>query len=204
MYSFIKGKLVDCQPTQAVVETGGIGYEIELSLRTYDHIKKEVEVKLFTKLIVREDAQILFGFHTQDDKMIFDKLLAVNGVGPNSARLILSSLTPFDIVHAVRMDNDLVFKAVKGIGPKTAKKIILDLKGKLSAFQMAESGHAGKVENMDLKGNTAYDEAFTALTTLGFNKSKIDKVLSGLSIELGEDAKLEEVVKTAIQRLTSG
>ncbi len=204
MYSFIKGKLVECQPTQAALETGGIGYEIEISLRTYEDIKNELEVKLFTQLIVREDAQILFGFHTYDDKKIFNKLLAVNGVGPNSARLILSTLTPSDIVHAVRTDNDLVFKAVKGIGPKTAKKIILDLKGKLSEFHLVDSATVEKGQNIRFKDNTAYDEAFTALTTLGFNKTKIDKVLSELKMDLGPEGKLEDIVKSAIQRLTTG
>jgi Holliday junction DNA helicase RuvA len=202
MYSYLTGKLTDIHPTQAVVETNGIGYEIEISLYTYEQIKPLQTVKLYTQLIVREDGHYLFGFFKKVDKEVFVKLISVSGIGPNTARLILSGMRAEEVVQAVQTENDIAFKKVKGVGPKTAKRIILDLKDKLTSIQVEGASESSSL--ISKQNNTVYDEALSALVTLGFKKAQVLRALSKIKADRNESDNLETVVKKTLQLLTGG
>ena len=203
MYAYIKGRLAEITPTTAVVETNGIGYALEISLKTFDKIREMKEVKLAVQLIVREDSHTLYGFETPLDKHLFNKLISVSGIGPNTARLIQSGMTGGEIFESVEMENDVAFKAVKGIGAKTAKRIILDLKGKMGTdLDIPTASVSGK--SMPIGGNMVYDEALTALIGLGFRRNQITTVLSAMKKELGSDVPVEDVIRRALQAMAAG
>ena len=203
MYSYISGKLDEVHPTMAVVDAGGIGYEIEISLHTFEAIKSKESVKLYTQLIVREDGHYLFGFVDRIEKKVFVKLISVSGIGPNTARLILSGMRASEVVQAIQTENDIAFKRVKGVGPKTAKRIILDLKDKLSSIDLP--GDSGQnVSQISIQDNTVYDEALSALVTLGFKKAQVMRSLNMIKKDQTESDNLETVVKKALQLLTGG
>lgn len=202
MYSFIEGKLASIAPTRAVVAAAGIGYEVEISLRTYEQIKELEELKLFVQLIVREDAHTLYGFRDEVEKHTFNKLISVSGIGPNTARLVLSSMTAADVVHAIREESDAAFKRVKGVGPKTAKRIILDLKDKMGDLQIAV--HPDKQEPIaSAVNNTAQDEALSALLALGFKKNQVTKAIDK-ALQDSPDGSVESIVKLALKAVTGG
>lgn len=202
MYSFITGKLVSIEPTRAVLAVGGIGYEIEISLRTFEVIKELEEATLYVQLIVREDSHTLFGFHQSVEKDLFNKLISVSGIGPNTGRLVLSSMTAAEVVQAIREESDVAFKRVKGVGPKTAKRIILDLRDKLAGLPIAElapnSSSASTPQN-----NTAKDEALSALVALGFKKSQVTKAVEK-ALHDSADGSVESLVKLALKAMTGG
>lgn len=170
MYNYFSGQLVEITPTFAVIECNGVGYHLNISLNTYMAIKDLSEVKLFTHFVVREDIQLLYGFFTKEECEVFKHLLTVSGIGPNTARVILSSLTGEEVVHAILGEEVAVFQQIKGIGGKTAQRVIIDLKDKI-----------GKVfEQTELKipsHNRVKNEALSALVLLGFNKSQVEKVI---------------------------
>lgn len=193
MYEFIKGEIQNLTPTSAVVEVGGFGYLVNISLQTYAKIGQERKVCLLLHPVIREDAHLLFGFFEEEEREIFRQLISVTGVGVNTARMMLSSLSSADIASAIETEDVTKLKGVKGIGLKTAQRIIVDLKGKVR-----EATLAGKLANVPV--NTTREEALAALVTLGFSKAAVEKVLDVLIGE-GFGSSVEELIKQSLKRL---
>jgi len=193
MYEFIRGAVTDINPASIVVEAGGVGYFINISLNTYSKINGKKEALLLIHQIVREDAHILYGFAEQRERELFRNLISVNGVGANTAIMMLSSLNPDELVTAVTSGNTDVLKAVKGIGAKTAQRIIIDLKDKFG--KIPETGQI-----LISADNTTKNESLSALVMLGFAKKDADKVVSKI-IREDPDATVESVIKRALKRL---
>ena len=193
MYEFIKGEIQTLTPATAVVETGGIGYSVNISLQTYAKIGQERKVCLLLHHVVREDAHLLFGFFDEEEREIFRQLISVSGVGVNTARMMLSSLTSTDIASAIEKEDVAKLKSVKGIGLKTAQRIILDLKGKVH-----EATLAGKLSSTPT--SAAKEEALSALITLGFSRAAVEKMLEALVGE-GFGSSVEELIKQSLKRL---
>lgn len=193
MYEYIKGELIEAAPTYAVVESGGIGYYINISVNTYSQISQAKEVLLFLHLIVREDAHLLYGFATKEERKMFRQLIAVSGIGANTAGVMLSSMTVNEIVGAIMTENVNAIKSVKGIGLKTAQRVIIELKDKV-----------GNVEAVEfISGNnsaTIKEEALAALVMLGFVKAQAAKVLDKI-IAGGGVTTVEQLIKLALKQL---
>jgi len=196
MYEYIHGKLAELAPAYAVVETGGVGYLLNISLQTYSEIEGRSEVKLYTHFIVREDAQLLFGFSTKAERELFRQLIGVSGVGGNTARMILSTYSPRELQSIIATENAVLLKNVKGLGLKTAQKIIVDLSGKLTALFDGEAQPLPAAA----AGSAVYDETTAALVMLGFSKAASDKVVRALLKER-PDLTVEESVREALKRL---
>lgn len=201
MYAFIKGKVVELTPTYVVLLTSGIGYFINISLNTYGKIKGTEEIKLFTHLVVREDDMQLYGFADEDERSVFRELISVSGVGVNTARIILSSLSITEIHDAITHEKVAVLQSVKGIGSKSAQRIILDLKDRLSKQQF--SG-----EILQTAHNTNREAALSGLIMLGFNKrlteKALDKIINSPDLIHGKDGNdltVEELIKEALKLL---
>ena len=193
MYEFLSGKLAEKNPTYVVVENNGIGYMINISLNTFSKIKDQNEAKLFTHFYVREDAQILYGFADETERELFRFLLSVSGVGASTARLILSSLTTEEVYEAITQGNAPVLQSVKGVGGKTAQRIIIDLRDKLTKAGI-------ELEKVDFSHNTIKDEALSGLLILGFNKTTADKAVSRI-LKQGSVDSVEELIKEALKIL---
>lgn len=192
MFEYIKGLLVEITPSNAIVEANGIGYNLNISINTYSKIHQQQEVLLYLHHVVREDAELLFAFADKVERDIFRLLIGVSGVGPNTARIMLSSLTPSEIAGAITTDNLTKIKGVKGIGLKTAQRIIVDLKDKVNA-----DGCSGELLSA---GSVARDESASALITLGFAKANVEKVVDAILKE-SPAATVEDIVKAALKRL---
>lgn len=164
MYEYIQGKLAELAPAYAVVETGGVGYLLHISLQTYSEIEGRSEVKLFTHFVVREDAQLFFGFSTKTERELFRQLISVSGVGGNTARMILSTYSPRELQSIITTENAVLLKNVKGLGLKTAQKIIVELSGKLAVLG-ADTADGAPCPAAD---GGSFDEALAALVMLGF------------------------------------
>jgi Holliday junction DNA helicase RuvA len=192
MFDFFEGKFVEITPSYIVVNCNGIGYKIEISLNSYTVFKDKSEGRVLAHLIVREDAHLLFGFESEKERQLFKYLISVNGVGANTARMILSSLNCDELIEAVVNENVSAIKSVKGIGIKTAQRIIIDLKDNLSKFEI--------VKSESVFSNKNREEALLALQTLGFNKPVIEKTLDKI---LKTDASLgvEELIRQALKVL---
>ena len=193
MYAFISGKLAEITPTYAIVDNQGIGYFINITVNTYSQIKNLKEVKLFTHLVVREDAQLLFGFAKENERVLFLMLITVSGVGANTARLILSSLTTEETYQAITTGNVGVLQSVKGIGGKTAQRIVIDLKDKLMKQDI-------QLEKIATTHNTLKDEALSGLLILGFNKNIAEKAMSKVLKQTEIDS-VEQLIKEALKIL---
>ncbi len=195
MIAFVKGRIALKTPTYLVVETGGIGYGIHISLNTYSQVEKSETVKLLTHFHVKEDSQTLYGFFDDLERDVFVKLISVSGIGPNTAIITLSSMTAEEVRSAIIGENVEAFKKVKGVGPKTAKRIILDLKEKMmkSAPETSLTVHPAN--------NTARDEALQALLALGFNKIATQKVLNKLLRERPDLSRAEDLIKETLKQL---
>jgi holliday junction DNA helicase RuvA len=193
MYEFIQGEIALLTPTQAVVEAGGVGYAIHISLNTYSSLNGISRAKVFTHLIVREDAHLLYGFATLAERELFRNLLSVNGVGAATALMMLSSLSPEEIASAITTENVNLLKSVKGIGLKTAQRIIIELKDK-----MGKVAAAGQI--LIPSDNTIQNEALSALVMLGFARKDADKVIAGILNEQ-PGLSIEIVIKHALKRL---
>lgn len=197
MINHIRGKIVDKNPARVVVETaGGVGYDINISLATFSSLPQEGEdVKLLTCFIVKEDAQILYGFAEEEERELFKLLLTVNGIGPNTARLILSSMSVGEVLNAIATENVKAIQSVKGIGAKTAQRVVLELKGKA---KKTDWGNVAK--NSSSYNNNKY-ESLSALIALGFPKagaeSALDKVIQAEGINLT----VEDLVKRSLKLL---
>lgn len=193
MYEFIRGNVVELSPANIVVEAGGVGYFINISINTYSQLNGKNQAKLMLHQVVREDAHILYGFSNSGERGLFRNLISVNGVGPSTAIMMLSSLSPDEIANAVTTENVNVLKSVKGIGAKTAQRIIIDLKDKLA--KIAEPGQIFNAPN-----NTIQNESLSALVMLGFAKKDVEKIVLKILQEQPE-ATVESVIKQALKRL---
>ncbi len=193
MYAFISGSLSEVTPTQVVLENQGIGYEINITLNTYSVIKDSPKAKLFTHLVVREDAHILYGFADENERKLFQHLITVSGVGANTARLILSSLTTEEAYNAITSGNVMILQSVKGIGAKTAQRIVIDLKDKLLKQDIT-------VEKVDVYHNTLKDEALSGLLILGFSKAMAEKALNKV-LKQSDINSVEGLIKEALKIL---
>lgn len=193
MYDFISGRVAQVSPTSVVIDNQGIGYIIHISLNTFEQIKNTQDVKLFVHLAVREDSHTLFGFSTIQERELFLKLLSVNGVGAATARMILSALSVEDATNAILSNNVGLLKSVKGIGPKAAQRIIVELQDKLNPIDMTITG--GKVSRDSLS------EASEALVALGYTRPNIQKVLLQLCKNSQESYSTEILIKKSLQLL---
>lgn len=194
MYEYISGRVESLTPASAVLEAGGIGYFLNISLQTFSQIGSRSEVRLYTHFVVREDAQLLYGFYSREERDIFRALIGVSGVGGNTARMILSSFTAGEVASVIATGQAEVLKSVKGLGIKTAQKIIVELRDKIGAAAAASApvatgGSAG-----------AFDEALSALTMLGFARQASEKVLRALLKE-SPSSSVEELVRLALKKL---
>jgi len=193
MYDFISGTVIEKTPTYVVFETAGIGYLIHISLNTYVKLAEQAQCRLYLHQIVREDALLLYGFLDKNEREVFRQLISVSGIGANTARLILSSLSPDEIGHAINEGNVAVLNSIKGIGTKTAQRIIVDLKGKITRKEELD-------QIFRTESNTIRDEALSALVNLGFTKNSVEKVIDQIQREK-KDLSLGELIKEALARL---
>ena len=193
MFAFITGKVTEKTPAYVIIDNNGIGYFINITLNTFTAIGEADSVKLHTHEQILEDAHNLFGFFSAKERDLFEMLISVSGVGCNTARLILSSLTVNEVCNAIANEDIGTIQSVKGIGGKTAQRIIIDLKDKLKKLDI-------ETEITDNSNNTIKSEALSALMILGFNKSATDKMLDKLMI-LMPDASVEQLIKEALRLL---
>lgn len=195
MYEYITGKLAEVAPAYAVVEAGGIGYFINISLQTFSAIEQSEKTTLYLHYIVREDAQILYGFATKAERELFRLLIGVSGVGGNTARMIQSTYSPSELRNIIGTGNATLLKNVKGLGLKTAQKIIVELSGKMVDLKV-DSG-SEKVTTID---NETFNEALSALVMLGFQKGASEKILKKLFKE-EPDLRVEDAIRMALKQL---
>ena len=193
MITQIRGKLVEKNPTYAVVDCNGVGYLLHISLNTFSSLPDQEAVLLYTHLLIREDAHTLFGFINKTEREVFRLLISVSGVGPSIARTMLSSMTSEEIQNAIATENVALIQSVKGIGLKTAQRVIVDLKDKiLKTFDIDELSINSS--------NTNKDEALSALDVLGFNRKQSEKVVSAVLKE-NQEASVEQIIKSALKNL---
>ena len=193
MYDYLRGEIAEIAPTYAVIDCGGVGYYVNISLNTYTAIQNLREAKLLVYEAIREDAYTLFGFRDKQEREMFELLISVSGVGPNTARMILSSLTVDDLMSVIASGNSGMLKSVKGIGAKTAQRIIVDLKDKVT-------GVGGAAAVAEQGNGEAYDEAVAALIMLGFTRAAVQKTVGKLLREQ-PTLKVEEIIKMALKLL---
>ena len=203
MIDYIKGELVELTPAQAIVEAYGVGYALNISLNTYEAIQGKQNVKLFVHEALvtggRDDSYTFFGFASRQERDLYRLLITVSGVGANTARMILSSASPSELCNAISTSNERVLKSVKGIGLKTAQRIIVDLKDKILSLGIAQEVSAGTAADSTIPVDVR-DEAVAALTMLGFSPAPTAKVVTAI---LTDDATLpvEQVVKLALKQI---
>jgi holliday junction DNA helicase RuvA len=191
MITHLKGRLIEKHATTIVVECNGIGYELKISLNTYSNLSSDESILIYTQFIVREDAQLLYGFATKEEREMFNYLISVSGIGPNTAMIMLSSMLPSEIAQAIIQEEVLKIQSIKGIGVKTAQRVIIDLKDKVAKMSL----HS---ENIFTEGNRNRFDALTALVSLGFDKKSIEKVLDKIST--GNES-VEQLIKEALRIL---
>lgn len=191
MIAHLNGKLVEKNPTSIVVECNGVGYLVNISLNTFSALGSTESVKVFTKLIVREDAQLLYGFATVDERTMFENLISVSGIGPNTAMIMLSSLLPEEVALAIQREDVKTIQSIKGIGAKTAQRVIVDLKDKMLKLNFSS-------DNIFVQNNTNRFDALTALVSLGFDKKLAEKAIDRVAQD--EDS-VEKMIKDALKIL---
>jgi Holliday junction DNA helicase RuvA len=194
MYDFIRGKLVEKNPAYAVLEAGGVGYLLNISLHTYSLIQEDEHCLLYAHLAVKEDAMVLFGFFEKEERELFRQLITVSGVGTNTARMILSSLTPDEVSQAIVRGDSALLQRIKGIGLKTAQRIIIDLKDKLYKDLIPR-------EKLGLQHNTKKEEALSGLLILGFQKMMAEKALNKVIEVEGPALSVEQLIRNALKIL---
>ncbi len=191
MIGHLNGRLIEKNPTELIIECSGVGYEVKISLNTFSTITSEESVKVFTKLIVREDAHVLYGFASKEEREMFTHLIGVSGIGPNTAMIMLSSLVPDEIAHAIQAEDVRTIQSIKGIGVKTAQRVIIDLKDKVVKMVFSS-------ENIFSQSNTNKFDALTALVSLGFDKKNAERAIDKIST--GEET-VENLIKEALKIL---
>ncbi len=194
MYEYIDGKLTFKCPAYVVIEAGGIGYHIHISLNTYSALKDQERCKLFTWLVVKEDSHTLYGFADEGERRLFLHLISVNGIGPNTGRMMLSSISPIEIEQAIIQADVKQIQRIKGIGPKSAQRLIIELQDKL------KKDGPGTLISMPLN-NTSKDEALSALVMLGFVKNTAEKAVDAAVRSSAETLSVEAIIKIALKTL---
>lgn len=202
MIEYIRGELAELSPATAVIDCNGVGYAANISLNTYSAIQGKKTCKLYIYEAIREDAYVLYGFAEKQEREIFLLLISVSGIGGNTARMILSALSPAELVNVISTENANMLKTVKGIGLKTAQRVIVDLKDKIKTMGMSASGGVAGAGGMLLQAANAevQEEAVAALTMLGFAAAPSQKVVLAIMKE-EPDAPVEKVIKLALKRL---
>lgn len=193
MITHLRGKLVEKNPTYVIIECGGVGYFLNISLHTYDKLPKDEHIFMLTYLQVREDAHTLYGFMEAAERSLFTKLISVSGIGASTARTMLSALSPEQIVAAITTENVAEIKSVKGIGLKTAQRVIIDLKDKLTDLQETS-------ETLIPRDNIEREEALSALETLGYKRNQTTKLVRQIVTE-NPEATVEYIIKQALKKL---
>lgn len=194
MIAHIEGKLVQKTPTYVVIDCGGVGYTINISLHTFEKIGPNERLKLLTHLVIKEDSHTLYGFADEEERILFIQLISVSGVGTNTARLMLSSLKPLDIKQAIMSANWALIKTVKGIGEKTAQKVVIDLKNKIKGDDITDGFSLVSTRNI------LVEEALSALVMLGFSKTEAEKSLQKIR-QQNPQYSVEELVKNTLKIL---
>jgi Holliday junction DNA helicase RuvA len=196
MITYLKGTLTEKNPAYVVIETaGGVAYGIHISLATFSQIKETENVKLLTHYVIKEDAHQLYGFFTEEERSLFRLLISVNGIGVNTARLILSSLSTDELINAIATENVKVIQGVKGIGQKTAQRVIIDLKDKIGKSAI------NNIEKISISYNNNRAEALSALSSLGFAKNAADSALEKIIRSEGTNLSIEDLIKKALKLL---
>lgn len=193
MYEYLKGEIIELNPTYLVLENSGIGYFINISVNTYSKLAEQKTCLVYIHQVIREDAHVFFGFADKKEREIFLQLISVSGIGANTARMMLSSLSPEEVKSAILQNNIALLKSIKGIGLKTAERIIVDLRDKVGKI-------TDESEIVVTLNNTIKDEALSALVMLGFPKAKIDKLLSDI-LKDNKNMTVEELVKESLKRI---
>jgi len=196
MIGYLEGKLVEKEPTQVTMDVGGIGYEIHISLNTFSDIKDLEQTRIFTYLHIKEDAHTLYGFSTPGEKDIFLKLISISGIGPGTGIVITSFLSVDEIKSAIANEDVKVIQGVKGVGAKTAQRVILELKDKIRKEGIESRISSPAIDH----GNTLKEEALSALLTLGIQKSAAEKSIDMILRQTNRQMSLEELIKTALKR----
>jgi holliday junction DNA helicase RuvA len=191
MINHLTGRLVEKTPAYVVIECAGVGYYVNISLHTYSQLGDEEQCKIFTHLQINEDAHTLFGFADEEERRLFRQLISISGVGASTARMMLSSMNPHEIQEAIVNEDAKRLQAIKGIGEKSAQRIILELKSKLKKEPQLKA----MTTNLKVK-----DEAMSALLTLGFNKQAVDKVIDGL-VKQQPAINVEDLIRQALKTL---
>ena len=197
MIDYIKGELTELTPALAVVEAAGVGYGMNISLNTFSAIQGKKEVKLYVYESIREDAHALFGFASKKEREMFLLLITVSGVGPNTARMVLSSMSPAELCDCISTGNERMIKTIKGIGLKTAQRIIVDLRDKIVSLGIAAEIPAGGAIQQPVNSEVK-EEAISALTMLGFSPAPSHKVVMQI-LKDNPDMPVEQVIKTALK-----
>ncbi len=198
MIHHIKGLLIEKTPTHTVIETGGVGYSVHISLHTFSKLPEEGNTHLYTHLVVREDAHLLYGFYEREERTMFRHLIDVSGVGANTALVVLSSLSPGEVREAIVGEDVDLLKSIKGIGPRSAQRIIVDLKDKMAKeeFLPAEGGTSGPSGKSGIR-----QEALSALLALGFDRKRTEKTLDKVLGQEKDNISVESLVKEALKHL---
>ncbi len=194
MYEYIKGKITGLTPANAVIEAGSVGYFLNISLNTYSAISGKESILLYAHQVVREDAHLLYGFADLDERELFRLLISVSGIGSSTALMMLSSLTPDDIRKAILEENVNLLKSIKGIGAKTAQRVILDLKDKIGKQPASDQILMAGADN------TIRDEALSALVMLGFTRKNVEKELDKI-MKSNPQINVEQLIKAALKSL---
>lgn len=195
MYAYLKGYLAECNPTSVVLDVNGVGYHLSISLYTFEKIAKLKEVQLFTHLWIKEDAHALFGFFDKEEKAIFELMITVSGIGPSTARTMLSTLSPSEVIAAISTGNVPLLKSVKGIGVKTAQRMVLELQDKV----LKGGGSQGVI--LPAKDQNR-EEAVAALVMLGFARNAAEKALAiVIKTHPGEELTVEQLIKLTLKAI---
>lgn len=195
MIDYIKGSIVEMNPTEVILECNGIGYRILISLQTYEGLNGKSDVKVYIHHYIREDEELYYGFYTKDERELFRLLIGVSGIGASTARMMLSSLTSDEIRNAILAEDINKIKSIKGIGTKSAQRLILELKDKV-----VKGGGSDTSALFSSSSNPAADEATTALVMLGFTRANVNKAVTSV-LKSNPGASLEEIIKLALKLL---
>lgn len=200
MIEYIKGQIAELTPAMAVIDCQGIGYGVNISLNTFSAIQGKESCKLFIYEAIREDAHVLYGFISKKEREIFLNLISVSGIGGNTARMILSALSTSELINVIATENVSILKSVKGIGAKTAQRIIVELKDKIGSSDLGVDMSGIKVSAIDQQSKQMQEEAVAALSVLGFIPAQSQKVVTAILKDI-PNATLEVIVKEALKRL---
>ena len=198
MYAYLKGKLTYKSPTLVYIECGGVGFQVNITLQTYSEIEKLEETILYTQQIVREDGHFLYGFYSEDEKNIFNHLISVSGIGPNTARLMLSSLSVQELTNAIIYEDVRLIQSVKGVGPKSAQRVIIELKDKVKKETYLQSSELGIMANSK---SEIFSEAIAALSMLGFAKNQSEKAIQTVLKINPNINTTEDLIKQSLKNL---